>query len=180
MISTSNLRALVLNADMRPVTSFPLSTWGVERSAKNEFLGRVNVLERHDVELRSAHRTYRPPSVVQLISYVRQPQAVPFTRLNLFLRDDFTCQYCGERFESADLTFDHVIPRSQGGPSNFENIVAACGPCNSRKGDSRAMVPMRPPRAPRPQDLILRPEVKRLLHASWFDYLYWSGVLEKD
>ncbi len=141
----------------------------------------MTVLETYDVELRSPSITYSPPSVVALVSYVKRPLKVPFTRLNVFLRDDFRCQYCGETFEAKDLTFDHVVPRMAGGRNGFGNVVAACVPCNSAKGHRRDIRPMRPPREPDPGEMLkLRQGRTGMFHESWMDYLYWSGALEKD
>jgi len=177
---TPNYPALVLNADFSPVRIHPLSTWGFERVLRAVLRDRVVVLEEHDAELRSANLTYRPPSVIALRRYVRPQSVVPFNRMNIFLRDGFRCQYCGDQFDSRDLTFDHVIPRSRGGGTNFENIVSACAPCNSRKG-SETMRPLRPPRTPSPRELARSvPQDKTQLLKGWVDYLYWAGLLEQD
>ncbi|MEZ5752713.1 MAG: HNH endonuclease, partial [Paracoccaceae bacterium] len=103
------------------------------------------------------------------------------TRFNLFLRDDFCCQYCGSRH---DLTFDHVVPRALGGETSWENVVAACAPCNVRKGSKTlrqsGLVLARPPLRPSAQQLIEngRRFPPNHLHASWADYLYWDTELE--
>lgn len=178
---TSAYPALVLNADFSPVSIFPLSLWDFARTMRNTLKERVIVLETYDTVLRSPSITYEPPSVVALKDYVKKPDRVSFTRMNLFLRDDFTCQYCGTKFAPKDLTFDHVIPRSAGGGTNWENIVAACVGCNTRKGSRRDMNPMRTPGIPTGRSLIRkRPPCESGLHHTWLDYLYWSGVLESD
>ncbi|PTX52604.1 5-methylcytosine-specific restriction endonuclease McrA [Gemmobacter caeni] len=179
-MSVPNYPALVLNADFSPVRIHPLSTWGFERVLRAVLKDRVVVLEEHDAELRSANLTYRPPSVIALRRYVRPQSAVPFNRMNIFLRDGFRCQYCGDQFDTRNLTFDHVIPRSRGGGTNFENIVSACAPCNSRKG-SEPMRPLRQPRTPTPREMsrIARPDTSGMCK-SWIDYLYWAGCLDED
>lgn len=178
---TSAYPALVLNADFSPVSIFPLSLWDFARTMRNVLKDRVVVLETYDALLRSPSVTYEPPSVVALRDYVKRPDRVSFTRMNLFLRDDFRCQYCGCKLPPKDLTFDHVVPRSAGGGTNWENIVAACVPCNTRKGSRRDLKPIRAPEAPSARSLIRkRPPGKSGLHHSWLDYLYWSGVLESD
>lgn len=172
--------ALVLNADFTPVRIHPLSTWGFERVMRNVLKGRVTVLEEHDAVLRSPTMEYRPPSVVALKRFIRMPGNAVFNRMNIFLRDDFQCQYCGNRFATRDLTFDHVIPRSRGGGTNYENIVSACGRCNAQKGN-RYMEPLRRPKTPTQRDLArLMPRDRLVLIKNWTDYLYWSGVLEQD
>ena len=173
--------ALVLNADFAPVRMFPLSVWDFQRTMRNTLKARVTVLETYDAVLRSPSTTYRPPSVVALKRYVKRPDIVPFTRMNVFLRDDFTCQYCGTAHAPDALTFDHVIPRSKGGGTNWENIATACVACNTRKGARMTMRPRSKLRAPTSRELVRRrPPPRDSLHKTWLDYLYWSGVLESD
>ena len=124
--------ALVLNADFRPLSYYPLSVWCWQDAIKAVFLDRVNIVSQYDTLVRSPSFEMRLPSVVSLKSYVKPSRFPAFTRFNVFLRDRFTCQYCGER---EDLTFDHVIPRSKGGVTSWENVVAACSACNLRKAD---------------------------------------------
>ena len=178
---TSAYPALVLNADFSPVSIFPLSRWDFTRVMRNVLKDRVIVLETYDAVLRSQKLTYEPPSVVALKTYVKRPDRVPFTRLNVFLRDDFKCQYCGNKFPPQDLTFDHVIPRADGGGTHWQNIVSACVPCNTRKGSKTLMSPIRKPTEPSSRSLIRkRPPEKSGFHHTWLDYLYWSGILETD
>ncbi|MEO0679383.1 MAG: HNH endonuclease, partial [Pseudomonadota bacterium] len=100
---------------------------------------------------------------------------------NLFLRDEFTCQYCGAK---GDLTFDHVIPRSRGGRTTWENVVASCGPCNLRKGSRllkhAGMKLAKPPRRPAASELqnVGRKFPPNYLHDSWMDFLYWDAELD--
>jgi len=173
--------ALVLNADFSPVSTYPLSQWDLARTMRNVLKGGVIVLESYDALLRSPSTSYRPASVVALKKYVLRPDIVPFTRMNVFLRDDFSCQYCGRKHSPEDLTFDHVIPRAAGGRSGFENICAACIPCNTRKGHRLDMAPIRKPTRPTSWDLRKKRRIATdTLHKSWIDYLYWSGLLETD
>ena len=104
-----------------------------------------------------------------------------FTRFNVFLRDGFKCVYCGSPH---DLTFDHVVPRSKGGRTTWDNIVAACSPCNLRKGgrmpNDCGMHPNRQPN--RPSNYFLQEMGRKFpphhLHETWMDYLYWDVELD--
>ena len=97
-----------------------------------------------------------------------------------FLRDRFTCQYCGEAFPASALTFEHVIPRSRGGRTTWSNIVTACMPCNTGKAASTRIKPRRPPKEPTLNELLAakRAFPSDYLHESWTDYLYWDARLE--
>src|SRR5580692_5925422 len=132
MRSASNCPSLVLNADYRPLSYYPLSLWSWQDTIKAVFLERVNILEEYDRVVHSARLEMKLPSVVSLKTYIKPSRHPAFTRFNVFLRDRFVCQYCGAREE---LTFDHVVPRSKGGTTTWENVVAACSCCNLRKGD---------------------------------------------
>jgi 5-methylcytosine-specific restriction endonuclease McrA len=123
--------ALVLNADYRPLSYYPLSLWPWQEAVKAAYLDRVSIVAEYDHVVRSQRAEIRIPSVVVLKDYVKPQKRVAFTRFNLFLRDQFCCQYCGAK---GDLTFDHVLPRSRGGITSWDNVVAACSPCNLRKG----------------------------------------------
>lgn len=173
--------ALVLNADLTPLSIFPLSVWGFERVMRQTMRERVYPVATYDAQLRSPSFTWQPPSVVALKRQVKRPQTVAFSRMAIFLRDDFTCQYCLKRLPPKELTFDHVVPRADGGRSTFENICAACVDCNSAKGHRRDMAPVRPPRRPEPHELTRKapPDIGQL-HESWHDFLYWAGVLDSD
>ena len=107
--------ALILNADFRPLSYFPLSLWSWQDAVKAVFLDRVSVLNEYETEVRSPSMTMQLPSVIALKDYVPTSRRPAFTRFNVFLRDAFSCQYCGERAPAQDLTFDHVIPRCRGG-----------------------------------------------------------------
>ena len=127
--------ALVLNADFRPSSYYPLSLWSWQESVKAVFLERVNIVSEYDRFVRSPSFEMRLPSVVSLKTYVRPALYPAFTRFNVFLRDRFMCQYCGAK---DDLTFDHLIPRSRGGQTRWDNVVAACAPCNLQQGRAPA------------------------------------------
>ena len=174
--------ALVLNADYRPLSYYPLSLWPWQEAVKAAFLDRVDIIAEYDHVVRSPTTTIRIPSVVVLREFVKPQKRVAFTRFNLFLRDEFSCQYCGAK---GDLTFDHVIPRSRGGRTTWQNIVAACGPCNLKKGGrtpQQAGMPLLRRAAHQPNSWELQEAGRRFpphfLHQSWLDYLYWDIELE--
>jgi len=173
--------ALVLNADYRPLSYLPLSLWPWQEAVKAAYLDRVVVISEYEEVVRSPSMELRIPSVVVLKDYVRPAQTAAFTRFNLFLRDGFRCQYCGSKGE---MTFDHVVPRARGGRTTWQNVVAACGPCNLRKGSKTLrQVGMRlrhPPRQPGPGELLNagRRFPPNYLHESWMDFLYWDAELD--
>lgn len=173
--------ALVLNADFRPLSYYPLSLLPWQEAIKAVFLDRVSIIAEYDEVVRSQRHEIRMPSVVVLKDYVKPRKRVAFTRFNLFLRDEFACQYCGAR---GDLTFDHVVPRSKGGITSWENVVAACSPCNLKKANrplSRSGLRLRRnPRRPSASDLHAagRRFPPNHLHESWIDFLYWDVELE--
>jgi len=179
--SPENCPALVLNADYRPLSYFPLSLWGWQDAIKAVFLERVNILAEYERIVRSPTFEMKLPSVVSLKTYVRPTRTSAFTRFNVFLRDRFECQYCGIR---DDLTFDHLIPRSRGGKTTWDNVVAACAPCNLLKGGRLAhhiaMYPRNPPHKPSVNELRNNGRLfpPNYLHESWVDYLYWDSELE--
>jgi 5-methylcytosine-specific restriction endonuclease McrA len=180
-IAAESCPALVLNADYRPLSYYPLSLWSWQDSLKAVFLDRVNIVSEYETVVRSPTTEFRLPSVVSLKTYVKPSRTPAFTRFNVFLRDKFQCQYCSS---PEDLTFDHVVPRSKGGQTTWENVVAACSPCNLRKGGhSMHEVGMYPKQKP------FMPTVNQLhsngrlfppnhLHESWMDYLYWDTELD--
>ncbi|WP_138933728.1 HNH endonuclease [Roseovarius arcticus] len=173
--------ALVLNADYRPLSYYPLSLWSWQDAIKAVWLDRVDIVAEYDQMVHSPSTQIRIPSVIVLKDFVKPQKRVAFTRFNLFLRDEFRCQYCGAR---GDLTFDHVVPRASGGRSSWLNVVAACARCNlskAAKSLSRSgMTLRRPPRVPGAEELrnLGRKFPPGHLHDSWLDFLYWDAELE--
>jgi 5-methylcytosine-specific restriction endonuclease McrA len=121
---------LVLNASYEP-----LNVCSVRRAHVLVWKGKAEVIEDAGRPLRSAAAQFVWPHVIRLLSYVRVPKAVQrkISRRALFARDSWQCQYCGS--DSGKLTLDHVVPRSRGGESIWENVVTSCAPCNLRKGN---------------------------------------------
>jgi 5-methylcytosine-specific restriction endonuclease McrA len=123
-------QVLVLNASYEP-----LNVCSVRRAHVLVFKGKAEVVEELEQPLRSASSTYPWPHVIRLLQYIRVPRAVQrkISRRALFARDGWRCVYCGSG--NGRLTLDHVVPRSRGGESVWENVVTACAPCNLRKGN---------------------------------------------
>ncbi len=181
--SPESCPALVLNADHRPLSYFPLSLVSWQEAVKQVFLDRVNILSHYDNMVRSPSFQMKLPSVISLKCYVKPARQPAFTRFNVFLRDKFLCQYCGAG-PSTDMTFDHVIPRCRGGKTTWENVVTACSPCNLRKGGrmprEAGMIPAQTPAPPSVAKLHANGRMfpPNYLHESWHDYLYWDSELE--
>ena len=181
-----NSPALVLNADFRPLSYFPLSLWSWQDAIKAVFLDRVNIVAEYEGSVHSPSFSMRLPSVISLKEYIPLSRRPAFTRFNVFLRDCFDCQYCGKCFPAQELTFDHVVPRSRGGRTNWENVVTACSACNLRKANKSenevGMFPRQPPH--RPSTWKLQENGRAFppnhLHESWRDFLYWDTELQDD
>lgn len=176
--------ALVLNADYRPLSYYPLSVWPWQEAIKAIFRDTVNVVSEYERVVHSPAAEFKLPSVLVLKEFVTSDRTPAFTRFNVFLRDKWSCQYCGHRYKTHDLTFDHVIPRASGGKTNWENIVASCRACNLDKGcklpEQCGMIPLTEPYAPTIQQLQEsgRKFAPNFLHESWTDFLYWDTELE--
>lgn len=176
--------ALVLNADFRPLSYYPLSLWSWQETVKAVVADRVNVIAAYSRRIHSPSCDMPLPSVISLKEYIPTSRRPAFTRFNVFLRDRFTCQYCGHSFPTHDLTFDHVIPRSKGGPTTWENVVTACAPCNLRKASHMPhevrMFPLIRP--VQPSNFMLQERGRAFppnyLHESWRDFLYWDSILD--
>lgn len=175
--------ALVLNADYQPLSYYPLSLWPWQDAVKAMFRDSVTVVSEYERIVRSPSWEIKLPSVLVLKEFVPVRRTPAFTRFNVFLRDGWACQYCGDQFKTNDLTFDHVIPRSRGGRTSWDNIVAACRCCNLKKGSKMpcdcGMIPMHDPDRPTIREL--QAQGKRFppnfLHESWDDFLYWDTEL---
>lgn len=159
---------LVLNA-----TYEPINVCTVRRAVVLLLKQKAEIIERTERELHSVTTSITRPAVIRLVSYVRvprDPRRRKITRRAVFARDNWTCQYCGSHTQ---LTVDHVIPRSKGGASVWENIVAACTSCNRRKGNSLprqvGMTLAHPPHTPGPEVFIH--VASPTIPATWRQYL---------
>ena len=180
-ISLEKCPALVLNADYRPLSYYPLSLWSWQDSIKSAFLDRVTIVSNYDRIIRSPSFSMKLPSVIALKSYIKPKSNPNFTRFNVFLRDNFMCQYCSSKKE---LTFDHLLPRSKGGKTDWNNVVTACSSCNVQKGGrliERSKMQLNyKPYQPSTEDLHRNGKnfPPNFLHKTWVDYLYWDVELE--
>jgi len=129
------MRVLKLDASFLPIEIIP---W--EKAFYLMFKCKAEVIEEYDNKyVRSAREKFRVPSVIKVNMVLDKNKNAKFCRENVYLRDDYTCQYCGAFGVEIDLTFDHIIPRSKGGQTNWANIVTACGICNRKKADKTIM-----------------------------------------
>jgi 5-methylcytosine-specific restriction endonuclease McrA len=180
-----SLRTLVLNADGRPLTTWPLSLVSAQDAVSTIWRDRAYVVETwEDAFFRSPSVTIAVPKAMMLREYAHTGKHPKFCRASIYLRDRFTCQFCGKRFERSELTFDHLLPRRLGGRTVWDNILSACLRCNAQKGDRTAeqagMRPLSLPRQPTTAELLragleLLPNDIRDDFGSW---LYWNTPLQ--
>lgn len=161
------------------ITYEPLKIIDWKRAVTLLCLGKVEVIEEYNREIRSVSFTIKLPSVVRLLQLVRRPKSpVRFSRQNIYARDRFHCQYCGGKYPSEELTYDHVIPKSRGGKTKWENIVTCCVDCNRKKGGrtpaEAAMSLIREPGRPTWVPAIRITLGYRNIPESWRDYFYWN------
>jgi len=142
------MKTLLLSANY-----FPLRIISWERAVKMRFEETADVIAEYAEEISSPSVTWRVPAVIRERRLTKVKQAIRFSRTNVYLRDGYRCQYCGRRLEARQLTYDHVVPRCQGGKTEWTNIVAACRACNFKKGgretDEAGMFPLRAPVRPK-------------------------------
>jgi 5-methylcytosine-specific restriction endonuclease McrA len=164
---------LVLNASYEPI-----NVCAARRAIVLVLKGVAMTEEENGHFLHAARFSMRVPSVIRLLEYRRIPhQTRALSRKNILLRDRNTCQYCGSVLPASELTLDHVVPRSRGGSSTWENLVACCHPCNRTKGNHLPQeVSMRPVREPRPFSLHTSRHIMRMMghsDAKWRKYLFY-------
>jgi len=165
-------RTLLLNA-----TFEPLSVLDWKKAVVLLYLGKVEVIREYDKEIKGVSISMKQPAVIRLLRFVRNNHVnVKFSRKNIFIRDDYTCQYCGERFDPKDLTCDHITPKSRGGIAEWSNIVTSCTCCNLKKGDKLPdevdMYPKKRPMRPNGFYLLMLHVGVRFLPEHWKDYIF--------
>ena len=172
---------LVLNASYEPMS---VSNW--QDAVSMIVGGKATVLEEYDQVIRSAYLTMRIPAVVRLNTYVSKPvKLLKFSRINVYARDGYRCTYCNKKCRIDELTYDHVIPRSMGGTTVWENIVSCCVKCNSKKGgrtpEQAKMKLLKKPVRPKAVPKIEFEFTGRPVPEQWRDYAYWNlDLTESD
>lgn len=180
--------ALVLNLDGSPIDIQPIS-----KAIKKVFNEKAIVLEEYENQrLQSWNDAMYAPAVIKLLHFVRpkvkSARVVPFSRRNIWLRDKGICQYCGRFVTLKDLHWDHVLPRSRGGRSCWENVCCCCLECNNRKDcKTPEEAGLKRPKLYAPRQQLSTQQVmimklkslKNFPHESWKDYIYWNIELDK-
>jgi 5-methylcytosine-specific restriction endonuclease McrA len=173
-------RTLLLSQGYEPIQ---IISW--QRAITLLTLDKVEVVEHYDAEIRAVSLVVKVPAVIRLRkAYRRHVRPVKFSRVNIYARDGHRCQYCGVRCTIDELTYDHVMPRSRGGRTTWDNIVSCCCACNARKAnrtpaEARMVlraVPVRPAWIPAVQIRVSA----RSVPDAWRDYVYWTGQIESD
>lgn len=173
-------QVLILNADYSPLSVVPISTISWKDAIKIKFLGHAHVIEEYDDWfVHSPNLTIPVPSVMISETYIKTKQHVKFSRANLLVRDNFTCQYCSKHLEIKELTVDHVVPRVRGGKTSWDNIVASCYVCNTIKGHKQHMKPKQKPYKPDYFQLVNNAKKVPITipDAKWIPYLGWDESL---
>ncbi len=162
----------------------PIKVISWQRAFTLQALEKIEVIEEYDADVRSAKLCFKVPAVVRLIrGFRRHRKPVKFSRVNIYARDKYRCQYCGEKAKFADLTYDHVVPRSAGGRTTWTNIVTACYTCNFKKAN-RTPTQATMTLLSKPVQPIWVPAVSIRVSLTsvpdaWRDYLYWTGALDE-
>lgn len=178
---------LVLNAAWEPVARVEL-----RRAVRLWLKQKAEVIESYE-DRRIGVNEWKVPSVVRLVKAIRRnPRQVKFSRENVYARDGGCCQYCSRKVRRDDFTYDHVIPRSQGGQTSWTNVAVSCPPCNQRKGgrtpEQAGMklrsVPRKPKAHELPERLLYRIEWRPGMPDTWRAYMrdttYWKGEMQSD
>ena len=174
---------LVINANGMPVSVVPLSTVHWQDAVRIIYLDRAVVLEEYPRwVLRSPTVQMRMPSVIMLKEHQKHNGKVEFSRYNIILRDNYRCQYCGEEFDYGDLTYDHVVPRRNGGQTKWENIASSCAPCNQKKAHHTNMKPFKAPYRPTYWELAANRRRRPITvpHHTWVDWIGWESEVVVD
>ena len=173
-------QTLVLSQSYEPVK---IVSW--QRAITLLFLGKVEVIEEYDRDIKTTSIMIKVPAVVRLLNaFRRHKKPVKFSRVNIYGRDGYACQYCGAKKRVGELTYDHVVPRAQGGTTVWSNIVTACQDCNARKANrtpaQAGMRLLKLPAQPTATPVLVVTVSRTSVPDAWRDYLYWTQELESD
>ncbi len=180
MTHVESTRTLLLTQGYEPIQ---IISW--QRAVTLLALDKVEVVEEYDALIRAASIVVNVPAVVRLRkTFRRHAKPVKFSRVNIYARDNHRCQYCGLKCTIDELTYDHVVPRSKGGRTTWENIVSACYLCNRRKANRTPVEagmkllaePMRPTWMPSVQIRVSA----RSVPDAWRDYVYWTAEIDNE
>lgn len=138
---------------------FPIKIMRWQDAVRMFFQEKIDVIVEYDDEIRSPSITIKTPAVIRLRkSVAKYKRGIKFSRINVYMRDGFCCQYCGNKFTMRALSYDHVTPRSAGGRTTWDNIVTACKNCNAKKDnrtcDEAGMWPIHEPKRPKNLPLV--------------------------
>jgi 5-methylcytosine-specific restriction endonuclease McrA len=172
-------RTLVLSRSYEPVN---IVSW--QQAITLLFLGKVEVIEEYDRDIKTTSLAIKIPAVVRLLNMFRQHRKpVKFSRINIYGRDKYTCQYCGQKKSIGDLTYDHVVPRAQNGKTTWTNIATCCEDCNRRKAnrtpEQAGMRLLKAPTQPTATPVLVVAVSRESVPDAWRDYLYWTSELEQ-
>jgi 5-methylcytosine-specific restriction endonuclease McrA len=161
----------------------PIKVIGWQRAIGLLFVGKAEVVQEYETSVRSVSVEIRVPAVVRLVrSFRRHYKPIKFSRVNLYARDGYRCQYCRRKTTVDELTFDHVIPKSQGGITGWTNIVTCCYLCNRKKGGrtprEAGMTLLVPPTQPNWMPAVAIRVALKTVPAAWRDYLYWAHEID--
>lgn len=181
---------LILNASGQPLSHIPLSVIPWYDAMRLVFLDKVRVIKEYDEwVVRSQHLEIKVPSIAIMAEQVKWTKELKYSRANVYLRDNFTCQLqstsrCKENNGKAkieDLTIDHVVPRSHGGKTSWINVCTSCKDCNSEKGDDKTILPIKPPKKPTYYEILAKRKTLpiHIKDEDWKFYIDWPDHLVK-
>lgn len=175
----TDAQTLVLDQGYAPLKVVP---W--QRAIELLTLGKIEILESYDQEVRSAYLVIKIPAVVRLIrAFRKRKKPVKFSRISVYGRDDYRCLYCNEKFRISELTYDHVLPRAQGGKTTWDNVATCCVRCNGKKAcrtpEQAGMKLRHKPFQPTSMPNTVIPLSRESMPDAWRDWVYWNGELEE-
>lgn len=180
MTASLNAQTLVLDPSYRPCG---VVSW--QDAVTMLWTDKVDVVAEYEHTIRSASLEMGTPAVIRLKrGFKRDVKPVKFSRVNIYARDEYRCQYCGEKRPTDELTYDHVLPRSRGGKTTWTNIVTCCHDCNARKSNrtpiEAGMRLRKEPVQPKAAPEVMLEFSRRNIPDAWRDYLYWTGELDSE